>query len=401
MVRVVEYCGVRALAGLSWDLRRSVLPANSTKAQRLTATLRTVLAAPPTAALTWSDRKADIADRKAIGLPAVSRIAFELLPDDIRARVVLVAICEPDAALYTAFILTAGKPVFGPEWVFADASELRVEVCNLVATGGIDAIAASTALDGLDGIGLPRFDLVQTDLDPRSLPVATAGRSPVRQAALLGGTSLSLIMVFALFGNDVKNLISPPPPQNTIVAPKVPAWTGFIEGCLSAHAEEWPSVPGWRASSRGCRSVAPDQPAIAWRTFQLEGGRNLIISQRVAEMMYRSWPHRFTVAADVLSTETDIALEWSEATAKADKAATPLARQAEDAFVGVERSITTAGEGQSQSLTINSAAALQDLLARVARLESFWIDRIEQSERGTELVLRNPPQNLIIPLEAP
>jgi hypothetical protein len=212
----------------------------------------------------------------------------------------------------------------------------------------------------------------------------------------LGGAVAALAVAAGLFAGDVKTLLAAPDTTETIIPAQVPNWEEFIAGCLAAHAEEWPSVPGWRASSRGCRVTGPGSTATAWRTFQLEGMRNLIISQRVAEMMYKSWPHRMSIADSVLSTETDIALTWTEVLSQPDPALPSISRQAEDAFVGVERSITREGDDTDPVILVSSDAQFGEMFARVARLQAFWIDSIEQSERGTELRLRNPPKPILV-----
>lgn len=400
MVRIVEYCGIRTLAGLTWDLRRALPTEGSTLRQRLAVYARRSLAAPPPAVLTWQDRRAAIPDRKAIGLPALSQIVWQVLPPETHDRVALVAVCEPDIQLFTAFILVSGKPVLGPERIYPDAASLRAAIGDLVVVGGIELIAASRGLEGVDGLGLPRIDLVQTDLDPRALPLAQPGRAPVRTAALAGSALCALAFIGSTMTDEIGDFLSPPPPQQAAPLAKVPDWTEFVRGCLAAHAEEWPSVPGWRALSRGCKVNGPDMPAVAWRTFQLDSMRNMIIAQRVAEMMYRDWPHRMGITEGQLSTETDIALIWSEAS-PSDPALPALVRQAEDAFVGIERAIIVAGEGPDTVVTLSSDAPLPDVLTRVARLDGYWIDSVEQSETGTELTLRTPPQPLILPGAAP
>ena len=396
MVRIVEYCGIRALAGLTWDLRRTLPADSSTPSLRLRQQARKLLAAPPAAVVIWDDRRAQISERKAVGLPALSRIVLDQLPDELHLRVVLAAIAEPDLQLFTAFILVSGKPVIGPEHVFDNDAALRAAIGDLVSVSGIEVIAASAGFGGLEGLGIPRFDLIQTDLDPRTLPVAERGRAPAR-TALLAGTGMAAVLLFGSTAVDsITDFISPPPPPVSASLSKVPDWAGFVEGCLAAHAEEWPSVPGWLASSRGCRVNGPGLPAIAWRTFQLDGQRNLIISQRVAEMMYRDWPHRMTITDGQLSTETNIPLQWSDAS-PADPTDPPLVRQVEDAFVGIERAIVAGGDGLDTTITLSSDAPLPDVLTRVARLDAYWIDSIEQSTGGTELKLRAPPQPFPVP----
>ena len=395
MARIVEYCGIRTIAGLTWDLLSPYVDPSTGTTQRLYGQLARAMAAPPAAVLLWGDRRAVLSDRNMRGLPALSQTVAGLMPEDLAERVVLVAIAEPDAELYTAFVLAAGKPVLGAEKLLDDAAQLRAAVGEIVVNGGIDVIAASPALAGLEGLGLPRIDVSQTDLDPRALPVAVAGQAPLRSAATLGGAVAALAITASLFAGDVKALLVPPDTAEKIIPAQVPDWDEFIAGCLAAHAEEWPSVPGWLPSSRGCRVVGPGLPAAAWRTFQLDGQRNLIISQRVAEMMYRSWPHRMSITDSVLSTETDIALTWSEALTEPDPGLPPISRQAEDAFVGVERSITREGGDPDPVILVASNAQFQEMFGRVSRLQAYWIDSIEQSERGTELRLRNPPKPIL------
>jgi hypothetical protein len=396
MARIVEYCGIRTIAGLTWDLLSPYVDPSTGTAQRLYGQFTRALVAPPAAVLLWGDRRAALSDRKMRGYPALSQVVAELLPGDLAERVVLIALAEPDAQLYTTFVLAAGKPVLGEERLLPDAATLRAAVGEIAAMGGIDVLAASPAVDGLEGLGLSRVDLAQTDLDPRTLPVALAGRAPLRSAAGLAGAIATLAIASLFIAGDVKALLVAPKAAETIIPVQVPNWDAFISGCLAVHAEEWPSVPGWRSVSRGCRLSGPGLPATAWRSFQLEGGRNLIISQRVAEMMYKTWPHRVSIEDSTLSTETDIALTWNEVVTEPDPANPPISRQAEDAFVGVERAITQEGGDLDPVVLVASDAQFQDLLGRVDRLQGFWIDSIEQSERGTELRLRNPPKPTLV-----
>ena len=222
MARIVEYCGIRTIAGLTWDLLSPYVDPSTGTAQRLYGQLARAMAAPPAAVLLWGDRRAVLSDRNMRGLPALSQTVAGLMSEHLAERVVLVAIAEPDAQLYTAFVLAAGKPVLGAEKLLDDAAQLRAAVGEIVVNGGIDVIAASPALAGLEGLGLPRIDVSQTDLDPRALPVAVAGQAPLRSAATLGGAVAALAITASLFAGDVKALLVPPDTAEKIIPAQVP-----------------------------------------------------------------------------------------------------------------------------------------------------------------------------------
>lgn len=390
--RLVTYRGTRCIAGLSWSL------AEPLAGRGWRARLGSALAAPPAAELRWADRVARIPERRALGLPALSQVVASGLSEENRAGSVLVLVTDPAQDLYTAFVLAGGKPVIGTERLLAGEAELKAAAGAILAAGGIETVLEPAGSPLLEGIGVARAELPSDAVETEGLPLATAGRAPARQALVL----VSLLGASALFFDEgwaviEPLLVAPPPPPPVVARVFLPEPESFVQGCLDAHAADWPTVPGWALEEAGCRIDAPGMDGLAWKSFRLDPQRNTIVSTRVAEMMYADWPHGLRIEPPALAAEIPFPLAWLDA---AEAAATPGAgavsaaegplRAAENAFVGIETSVATEPGAGGDLVTVTSPASLPEVLARIARMPGTVVERVERRGPETRLVLRAP-----------
>ena len=408
--RIIEFCGLPTVAGLTWELPRVARQSLSSTEKLLQA-----FAPPPAARWSFGDRVAVSMDKACVGLPALSRTVLDVLPEDLRPLAVLVALSDQHSGVSTAFVLAAGKPILGVEPLFAGVDDLVKHVEAVIETGGINTLFLSgdvaTTWRSEVRAEVPVVVFEPTEIDVAALPVAQTGRAPVRTLAVSVALLSTVAFLISTYGERVVAALHPAPVEVALNLPRVPELGSFAKGCTAAQDQDWPSVPGWSMLSAGCRLAGEGQPAGAWRQFALEGGRNPIIAQRVAEMVFADWPYGVTYTSVTIAAEVPFDLAWIDVAQESGTAAIApamgdgtaegsLLRKAEDAFVGLEREIVSNLAMQDETVTVTSDAPIAEVLGRTDRLSATWIESVERNGSGTYLKLRSLPK-LGLPIVQP